>query len=450
MKGEKPDTLSEPGRRRRNDGGDMEKKIGDVDKKWIRCTLRTVQILGWVLLTWLCVFTALHGDRLIIPGTGSLQVTFFLFPFLLLGALYGYVFSYISFMIAFVATLILSMDNAYNMAIYLMAVTCFAMFGQYFWFAGKKKTFLAALFTLLLTSLMEFACLTVLQAENYELSMFLHYGIYVVNDAVVIFGIAFLLHVFFSKAPDLWKLAFPIAIAYTKAYQENREIQRRVRKTRISVKITLIIIGIELILGISVACFVIALFPDMKDMMIHNARYGVEEAVTSGTDGTLTESIVGETEISEEDDELMREIRNLRFVFGAAAVVYDIKMILLMLCVGVPLGGLANFYTKMSIGGPLGNLSDFMDEFANADDDRKLEVAGRWTGSSSRAGMRSACCTDPPGPWSIPSRTILQGSKRNRNSRRNWKLQNRPAKQRAVSFPICPTRSVHPSTQCWE
>ena len=355
----------------------MEKKIGDVDKKWIRCTLRSVQFLGWVLLTCLCVFAALHGDRLIIPGTGSLQVTFFLFPFLLLGALYGYVFSYISFMIAFVATLILSMDSAYNMAIYLMAVTCFAMFGQYFWFDGKKKTLLAALFTLLLTSLMEFACLTVLQAENYELSMFLHYGIYAINDAVVIFGIAYLLHLFFTKAPDLWKLAFPIAIAYTKAFQENKEIQRRVRKTRISVKITLIIIGIELILGISVACFVIALFPDMKDMMIHNAGYTSTEPVTSASGTSFSETVADETLENEEEDELMQEIRDLRFVFGAAAVVYDIKMILLMLCVGVPLGGFANFYTKMSIGGPLGNLSDFMDEFANADDDRKLEVAGK-------------------------------------------------------------------------
>ena len=34
----------------------------------------------------------------------------------------------------------------------------------------------------------------------------------------------------------------------------------------------------------------------------------------------------------------------------------------------------ANYYTKVTIGGPLGVMSDFMYEYANADDERKLDV----------------------------------------------------------------------------
>lgn len=342
------------------------KRIRDVEKRWIRNTLKSASVIIWLALTRFCVYSALHGETMMLQTKGIVFVTFFLLPYLFLGALYGYVFAYVSFLLTFVIAFISNMNIVYNMAIYLMGTTCFAIFGQYFWFKTKKKTALACLYTLILTSLMELACLTIIENEYYDISVLIFILTYISRDAIMIFGVGFLIHFFYTRMPDICKLPFPIATGYTKAYQENKDVQRRLRKTRISTKITMIIIGIELILGISVAGFMIALFPDMKDVMINNIRNNKE----------VIEQVINSNK-SEEDvtsEDFINGIDTMEFSFDTSVINYDIKMILLMLCVGVPLGGLANFYTKMTIGGPLGSLSDFMDEFANSDDDQKRVV----------------------------------------------------------------------------
>ncbi|MBQ8030421.1 MAG: hybrid sensor histidine kinase/response regulator, partial [Butyrivibrio sp.] len=159
-------------------------------------------------------------------------------------------------------------------------------------------------------------------------------------------------------------MIFPIGAGYTSAYQKDEEIQRSVRKTKISIKITAIIIGIELMLGLAVSVFMIALFPDMKDMMVNNIKDHRQEVVESSK----------ENEEDGNGDITIKYIQNMNFVMDHYVLTYDIKMVLLMLCVGVPLGGIANFYIKFTVGGPLGVLSDFMYEYSGADDEQKLLV----------------------------------------------------------------------------
>ncbi len=340
-------------------------KSCETREKYGRIMLLIMRFLIWVMLTRLCVFSAIHGDQLVFHYSSFLQITFFMIPYLLLGALYGYVLAYLSFLISFTCTIIFSMNTAYNMVVYLAAITCFALFSQYFWFRTKKRTAFVALITLLLTSFLEFVCLTILQTENYSFEMFGNYGKYLLGDFAEIFMIAFFLHLFLTKAPDAFKFVFPLGNGYTENFRENTEFQRRIRKTRISVKITAIIIGVEFLLGVSVSCFMITLFPDLKDVMISNYRRN------EGAKPQMEETV---SETEDTSDVFIHRMENLDFAFGVSAFAYDVKMILLMLCVGVPLGGFANFYTKVAIGGPLGDLSDFMEEFAAADDDKKTEV----------------------------------------------------------------------------
>ncbi|MBP3784923.1 MAG: hybrid sensor histidine kinase/response regulator, partial [Butyrivibrio sp.] len=113
-------------------------------------------------------------------------------------------------------------------------------------------------------------------------------------------------------------------------------------------------------LGIGVSVFMIALFPDMKDMLVNNIRDHKQMVVESVEENS--------------PDATIKYIENMSFVMDNYALTYDIKMVLLMLCIGVPLGGIANFYIKYTVGGPLGVLSDFMYEYTNADDDQKLLV----------------------------------------------------------------------------
>ena len=339
---------------------DTKRLSPEQEKKWVRIGFRAIQIAIWIALTRMCVYSALHGENMTLSVVGDLDFAFILFPYLLLGGLYGYVISFVSFLISFTCALIFEMETAYCMAVFLAATTSFAIFSQYFFFKTIKKTLIASAATLFVTSAVEFWCVTVLEASQFNADSIKNYPLFLLKEFIIIFGIGFILHFFYSKAPDIIKIIFPIGVGYTKAYQKDVEIQRSIRKTKISIKITAIIIGIELMLGIGVSVFMIALFPDMKDMLVNNIRDHKQMVVESVEENS--------------PDATIKYIENMSFVMDNYALTYDIKMVLLMLCIGVPLGGIANFYIKYTVGGPLGVLSDFMYEYTNADDDQKLLV----------------------------------------------------------------------------
>ena len=351
-------------------------------KNMLRYSLYAISFLIWSGLTYLNCYASLNAGKMVVEKDGVVFLTFFTLPALLIGAFYGYYIAMISFSITFLFTLIAAMDSAYRLAVFLAAMICFSLFSQYFFFMTKKKTIIAALVTLVVTSFFELLCLNIVVNSEYSLDKVIELGSYLLRDAANIIILSFLIHVFFSKAPDITKTMFPLAVGYTKAFQENHELKRSLRKTRVSMKITAIIVGTELLLGVSAAIFMVVLFPDLKNMMAGRVeRIGQEnEAVFKiWHDDEMPEVELPEVAVvtDQEDTELNNAvdvIKDLNYSFDAATLSYDIKMLLLLLCVGVPVAAISNFYTKMAIGAPLGQMSDFMYEFANADDDKKLEV----------------------------------------------------------------------------
>ncbi len=321
------------------------------------CT--AVGTLTLIILTILCIYAAIHAGEMIVTPGGVIVISLFILPYLFLGGLYGYLICLSVFLISFITVLFLDMNSAYKMSIFLVTTLCFSLMGQYHWFETKLKTALCALVTLCSTAFMELLCLTLIAENDYQLAQVINFGHYFLRDALVIFCVAFLLHFYFTKAPEVFKYPYPIAVSYTGLYENDKDMQRSLRKTRVSVKITAIIIGVELLLGVFVAIFMVVLFPDIKDMFAASFHRG-------GILPNLSDKISSE--------DMAQQIENIKYTFDATALSYDIKMILLMLCVGVPMAGIANFYTKVCIGTPLGNLSDFMQEYANVDDCKKLEV----------------------------------------------------------------------------
>lgn len=341
-------------------------------KRFIWC----IGIGMWILLTAIAIYAALNAKTLNISSGGTVIVSFVIGPFLLLGALYGYLFTMVSFSLSFILTIIFDMHASYNMAINLVAAVSFSLFSQYYFFTTKKKTFLAALVTLVVTGIAELACLTIIPSSEYNLESLIKLLNYLGRDVITVFGIAFAIYLFFNKAPDICKLPFPIGIGYTAGFRKNTEVQRRLRKTRVSAKITAIIFALELALGISVSVFTMVLFPDLRQMMVGrmdeamNGAPAQEQQIEPVNDSQNAEETNGEAA----GQQFLERLNDIDYKFNESAVRFDIKMILLMLCVGVPMAAFANYYTKVTIGGPLGVMSDFMYEYANADDERKLDV----------------------------------------------------------------------------
>ncbi len=332
----------------------------------------------WIGLTLICIYNALHGENLRLGSDGTVYFTFFLLPFLLMGGLYGYLYSMIAFAISFGCTLVFETSEAYIMSVYLVATLCFSLFSQYHFFKTWKKTLIAAAATLFMTSIIEMCCFLLVINNDYRIAVIANIGVYMVREVILIFGTAFLLYLYFQKTPDRFKVVFPLGIAYTKAFLDDSDIQKQIRKTRISVKITIMIISLEVILGIAVAVFIIALFPDIKHMMMMRFdSVGIENAANPEGQDMIAKPVEEETTESSGDtkqQEFVKRFEKMEYRMDAYALSFDIKMMLLLLCVGVPLAAFANFNTKVCIGGPLGVMADFMNEYANADDESKLEV----------------------------------------------------------------------------
>ena len=332
----------------------------------------------WIGLTLICIYNALHGENLRLGSDGTVYFTFFLFPFLLMGGLYGYLCSMIAFAISFGCALVFETSEAYIMSVYLVATLCFSLFSQYHFFKTWKKTLIAAAATLFMTSIIEMCCFLLVINNDYRIAVIANIGVYMVREVILIFGTAFLLYLYFQKTPDRFKVVFPLGIAYTKAFLDDSDIQKQIRKTRISVKITIMIISIEVILGIAVSVFIIALFPDIKHMMMMRFdTVGIENAANPEGPDMIAKPVEEEATESSGDtkqQEFVEQFEKMEYRMDAYALSFDIKMMLLLLCVGVPLAAFTNFNTKVFIGGPLGVMADFMNEYANADDESKLEV----------------------------------------------------------------------------
>ncbi|MBE5842904.1 MAG: response regulator [Butyrivibrio sp.] len=357
----------------------------------LRVVIRLVSVMIWIALTTLCIFTVLHGDKFMLSSGETVYATFYLVPFLLIGGLYGYYVSMISFVVAFGFSLFFSASTSYNMVIYLVATLLYALFAQYKYFKSIKKTFIAMIVTLIGTGFAEYACFSVIMINKYDLTNLNAFLQYIGRDIWSVILTSIVVCLILNKLPDIIKMIFPIGVGYTKAFEENIEIQRTIRKTKVSIKITAIIIGLELILGIAVAFYMVVLFPDLRDMFVEgfdrvgNAPIAEQYKAPNENNAGSADSAVSATNESSagsndntasdsEEEEAISRIRQIEFRLDDAMLSYDIKMILLMLCVGVPFAALANFYTKTTIGGPIGYMSDFMYDYANSDDDKRIEV----------------------------------------------------------------------------
>jgi len=330
-----------------------------MSSKILIVSLSLMILLG---LTAVSVYFSMNAVELRIETNGVVLIAFAIIPFLLTGALYGYFISLISFTAAFIISLIYTTDTAYMMSIYLTDVICFSIFSQYSFFATKKKTVIAATVTLFVNSFIELMCYSVIRVSEYSFSKIWDIRWYILSDITVIFFVSFMLHLFFTKAPDICKYPFPLGFHYTKSCHDDEAMTRFVRRTKVSIKLTLLIILVEFLLSIFVAAFMVVLFPDTKEMFVNAVR---NDDILAGMDKLVR------------PDEIASRLSSFEFKMTSTVVSYDIKMMLLILCAGVPMTGFANFYATLNIGAPLGAMSDFMKAYAEADDEKKVEVGHR-------------------------------------------------------------------------
>lgn len=320
-----------------------------------------------ILLSILSFYLFYNEDGLNIQFIPGYYIAVGFIPFLLIAALYEYYLSMISFLAVFVSIMALKMEGAYYLSIYLAAILIYSLFAQYFWFKSVAKTVLLTLLTAAVSSIMSIICFAAIANSRYEFSVFSNFLYYFTGAFSATVFVSFILYLFFNYAPDAVRSIFPIGYEYTAEYQEDTALRTYHKKTKVSIKITAIIIAVEVIVGISVAWFTVALFPDLKEMIVESHH----QEMLFDDEGKPTERPqIDSTEFQD-------KINDIDFRINRYAISFDIKMLLLILCVGVPLSAIANFYTKMRIGAPIGAMSAFLDYFMHVDDKDKLDSLDR-------------------------------------------------------------------------
>ena len=288
----------------------------------------------------------LGGQRILLFNKEWLDITIMMFA--LIGGLYGYVIGLIYFLLIFFSKLFIDGSNAYMMAVYLVAIYVVSMFAQYRWYRTVWKTIWATIIGNTLISAISIAC-EMIQRRTLELLT----GEALLSHSVsVAFGMtmtSLVLFLFFNFAPDSVKSIFPLGVGYTRAYIRNLLLQSTLRKTRLSIKITSIIVAVAALLGGFAGVFANYLLPDIRIML----------SMQSGA-------------VPQLPDTMMRA-RDLGLFMNAYGIAFNIKMFMMLLCVGLPVAALTNYYAKMYIGAPIGELSSFMMSFNDTTDENRMD-----------------------------------------------------------------------------
>lgn len=335
----------------------------EIHKKGIKHTIKTIiNFMIFCMMSAFSVYLFKQQDSANIRIFGDYSIAVSYIPFLFIAGLYGYLVSMIAFLGIFLYIMITSMGGAFYLSVYLSGIFAYSLFAQYFWFKSKKKTVLLTFITALISGVMGTLCFTAVANSRYEITIYTNFLIYFFGAITATTFVSGVLFFFLNYAPDSVKAFFPIGYGYTKEYQANFMLKNYHKKTRLSVKITAIIIAVELLLGISVAWFTVALFPDLKEMIVESHQNRIMEFDDSGIP----------VEKPDELEEFSININNIEYTVNRYAVSFDIKMLLLVMCVGVPLASIANYYTKTRIASPIGTISSFLDEFVRTDDENKI------------------------------------------------------------------------------
>ncbi|MCR4764463.1 MAG: response regulator, partial [Lachnospiraceae bacterium] len=235
------------------------------------------------------------------------------------------------------------------MAVMLAAMYGFSLMGQYRWFRLKRRTLAGMLLVWLSISVLGYFCNEVL--AEYGFNGFR--GGSLVKMCVSMTDIAvsaLILYLLFNHTPDGLKASFPIGIGYTKAYIKDLLLQNNLRKTKLSRKVTAIMIAVVIMLGVFSSVFAPLIISEMTAM--RDRKMPPE----------LVEKHMDETELADEE-----EVHSfMRSAYGNA---FTIKILLMNLCMGAPLAGIANFYIKQRVGAPIGRLSSYMTGFMDASDE---------------------------------------------------------------------------------
>ncbi len=297
-------------------------------------------------------------------------------PILVLSALEGVIPGMISCAILFIVKTVVNKELAFTTAIYVLGAATAHYFSMSGMFSKKRKAFCVMVFYMFLYGGIWGGVLGILAGRGFAEFMPTRFAYYFFNELPEAFIAVGVIYVIFSQGPNRVKALFFSGIYYRDDIDELTRKLSDTRKSRLSLAITCIIAVQAIALGICAAIYANTLIHSMHETMDGEEGPRVLEVIESIDWGEITNTIVLEQQVSKVEAE--RNIEAGDFAFNKQTLIFDTKLIMLIIIVIIPMSIVANQFAQNRISKPIMLLSDsiraFYDKGATGLDENMLAL----------------------------------------------------------------------------
>lgn len=334
---------------------------------------------------------------------------------ILITGVIGFVPAMISFVILFIGSVVVDINQSYLVFVYLIASILSFTAVRNGWFKGDNikvwllapgLAFILGDLRLLLDSLVDGAGLSYLRPAN----AFYHF---IGELPECVLGV-FLVYLFLNKLPEKYRTITTNGCMYSGIRIEIEDTFSMMRSSKLSRRVSLIIIAEGVILGIGAAVFANTLLPSISDDAFAVQEGGaladmmaeqwfdeeMSNSITVTTDEDLTDSDSndsdksssasqksssssssannGKTSSSTESDDTSSaledseaEAARARFILNRSGLAFDIKLIMLLMSTAIPFVVLANAFAQRTIVRPILKIEGSITDFCRVEQDEK-------------------------------------------------------------------------------
>lgn len=285
-------------------------------------------------------------------------------PMLIFSALEGVIPCIFSCFILFAAKTVVYRELAFTSAIYFVGGAMAHFFSMSGMFAKKRKALAVMVLYMFLYGSVWGGILGILSGRGFYEFMPHRTIFYFLNELPEAFISVAVVYVILGVAPNKVRSLFFSGVYYRSDIDEITRKVADVRKSKLGMALAMVISIQAGALGVAAAIYANTLIPTMDAPYVYNQEVDTGD-FSSEIDWENTTNIVAlEHQFSVIEIEYSRlEGRKLGLTMNSATLIFDTKLIMLILIVIIPMSVIANQYAQNRIARPIMRLSDSIQSF---------------------------------------------------------------------------------------
>ncbi|WP_155834318.1 hybrid sensor histidine kinase/response regulator [Butyrivibrio sp. VCD2006] len=282
-------------------------------------------------------------------------------PLIVLAAFEGVTPAVVSCFVLFAIKTGVNKELAFTTGVYIAGASITHYFSMTGMFSKKRKAFLVMLFYMFFYGSIWGGILGILAGRGFREFMPDRSFWYFINELPEAFVAVAIIYIVLGQAPNKIKAMFFSGIYYRTDVNELARKMADIRKSKLSMTVSAIISIQAVALGVAAAVYANTLIPNMKQSMEGQINQEVQEITTNADWASITNIIALEQVVSQ--IESVKQSGYINMSFNNDTLIFDTKLILLILIVVIPMSVIINQYAQFRITRPIMRLADSAQSF---------------------------------------------------------------------------------------